>query len=443
MGELGSVLMANGYNVRGGQSFNRMLETVYEPEVIVEQLATSENAMRFAENQAAKVFSGEGREIASAGLITKCRMVRAENPSVFCLDHGTDSSVAPGEDDDVEQEGAPLEGAQPFGASTGSVGVPHESTEQRRDGEDGDSDRNGDCNCEDLKTSASAREGKSALQTALDTIMAASAAADLKPFRSAGGYPPRACDWSSHDLSPFYRRLSRRRLLHRTAAAGGGGDMVSTFMGDDGFEYAIVDSGAAGHFVGDTAGLENTRPANLWMTAANGTRTQIDTQGDITLQAVDEQGNPLEPIVLSDVSHCRGSPLNLISVAMLCEEGTIFHFEKGRSYMQYGGKRFPLIEKYGLYLLRLNDVLRAEDMEVFQAYEAAHGKKSGPCYRSKSGQLYGCSATYDLWHQRCGHASKQRIKFLYENGMAQGLDVGGEFKYNAKCKCTTCLMSNT
>jgi len=63
MGELGSVLMANGYNVRGGQSFNRMLETVYEPEVIVEQLATSENAMRFAENQAAKVFSSEGREI--------------------------------------------------------------------------------------------------------------------------------------------------------------------------------------------------------------------------------------------------------------------------------------------------------------------------------------------------------------------------------------------
>jgi hypothetical protein len=127
---------------------------------------------------------------------------------------------------------------------------------------------------------------------------------------------------------------------------------------------------------------------------------------------------------------------------MLCEEGTIFHFEKKRSYMEYSGKRFPLIEKDGLYLLRLNDVLQAEDMENFQAYEAAHSVQSGPCYRSKSGQLYGCSATYDLWHQRFGHASKQRIKFLYENGMAQGLDVGGEFKHNAKCKCTTCLMMN-
>ncbi len=121
---------------------------------------------------------------------------------------------------------------------------------------------------------------------------------------------------------------------------------------------------------------------------------------------------------------------------------TIFHFEKKRSYMQYGGKRFPLIEKDGLYLLRLNDVLQAEDMACFQAYEAAHSEHSGPCYRSKSGQLYGCSTTYDLLYQRLGHASEQRIKFRYENGMAQDLDVGGEFKHSAKCKCTTCLILN-
>ena len=73
--------------------------------------------------------------------------------------------------------------------------------------------------------------------------------------------------------------------------------MVSTYIGDDGFEYAIVDSGAAGHFVGDSAKLESTRPADLWMTAANGSRTRIDTQGDITLQAVDEHDNALDPIV--------------------------------------------------------------------------------------------------------------------------------------------------
>jgi hypothetical protein len=110
--------------------------------------------------------------------------------------------------------------------------------------------------------------------------------------------------------------------------------MVSASINDDVFGCAIVDSGAIGHFVGDLAKLESTRPANLWMITANGSKGRIDTQGDIILRAVDEQDNPLDPIVLSDVSHCRGSPLNLISVAIFFEKGTISHFEKGRSCMQ-------------------------------------------------------------------------------------------------------------
>ncbi len=377
-------------------------------------------------------------------------MVRAENPSVFSLESSADPTFDSDEDDEVHDaltsDKEDPEMAYPFGMQPGSVGDTQpagSARDTRGDDEGAGTNRDGCCNCDYHRPSSGAQDGKSGLQEAIDTIMAASAATDFQPFRSVRGYQARTGELFKHDLSPFYHRLSRRRLLHRTAATAGGGDMVSTYVDDDGFEYAIVDSGASGHFVGDTVKLENTRPANLWMTSANGSKTRINTQGDLTLQAEDEHGNPLEPIVLSDVSHCRGSPLNLISVAMLCEEGTAFHFEKGKSYMQYGGKRFPLIEKDGLYLLRLNDVLQAEDMEVFQAYEAAHGKEGGPCYRTKSGQLLGCAATYDLWHERFGHASKQRIKFLYENGTAQGLDVGGEFKHNAKCKCSVCLMSNT
>ena len=389
-----------------------------------------------------KLKNGKPTVGSSDGLVTKCRFAQAENPNVFCLKEGINSSLALDEDEelDLDIDEAPFDGAQPFGPSASSVGAPA-GFNVRRSGNDGLDSSCEKCNCED-HLSASAQGKVTALRTALDTVMAASKEIGSKRFQPVGKCKLRADDWSDHDLSPYYRRLSRRRLQNRTAATAGGGDMVSTYVDDDGLEYAIVDSGAAGHFVGDSARLENTRPANLWMTAANGSKTRIDTQGDITLRTVDEHGNPLDPIVLSDVSHCRGSPLNLISVAMLCEEGTVFHFERGRSYMEYSGKRFPLIEKDGLYLLRLNDVLKAEDMDVFKAYEAAHGAPDGTCYRSKSGQLYGCSATYDLWHQRFGHASKQRIKFLYENGMAQGLDVGGEFKHDAKCKCTTCLMMN-
>ena len=121
--------------------------------------------------------------------------------------------------------------------------------------------------------------------------------------------------------------------------------MVSTSMGDDRFEYAIVDSGAADHFVGGLARLESTRPANLWMITTNESKGRIDTQGDIILQAVDKLGNPLDPTVLSDVSHCGRSPLHLISIAILCEKCTIYHFERGRSCMQYSEKGFLLIKE--------------------------------------------------------------------------------------------------
>ncbi len=176
--------------------------------------------------------------------------------------------------------------------------------------------------------------------------MAASAATGSEPFRPAGNYKLQANDWSSHDLRPLNLRLNRRRVLHRIAATAGGGGMVSV----------------------SRVRLESTRPANFWMITANGSKGRIDTQGNIILKAVDEQGNQLDPIVLSDVSHCRGSPLNLISVAMLCEKCTIYHFEKG----YYSGKGFTLIKKDVLYLRWLNDVLQTEDIEGFQACEAAH-----------------------------------------------------------------------
>ena len=181
----------------------------------------------------------------SVGLITKCKVARADNPSVFCFSTETNSSSVEDEDDEMDQEETPLEGAQPFGGLAGSVGVPHTSAQERGAEESMDSDRKSRCNCEDHRLLTSAQGSTSVLQTALDTIVAASATTFRAPSRLAAKREPRTADWSSDDLSPFYRRLSRRRLLHRTAATAGGGDMVSTYQDADGEEFAIVDSGAA------------------------------------------------------------------------------------------------------------------------------------------------------------------------------------------------------
>lgn len=56
--------------------------------------------------------------------------------------------------------------------------------------------------------------------------------------------------------------------------------------------------------------------------------------------------------------------------------------------------------------------------------------------------IFGCAATYELWHERYGFASKKRLKLLYENGSAEGLDVGSKYSHDRKCTCPTCMSVN-
>ena len=209
-------------------------------------------------------------------------------------------------------------------------------------------------------------------------------------------------------------------------------------------EFVLVDSGANRHFFGDSPLIMNRRAANLWMSAANGSRTHITEQGDILLRTTDTSGNELEPLILSDVSILKGNPLNLVSVGVLCEQGSTFHFEKNNSYLIYNGHQYKLHERDGLYLLRLDDILHAEDIKTLRDCEKSQCKENclETIARSKSGKSYGCAATWDLWHERFGHASKKRIKFLFDNGAAEGLSVQGDMKHDAKCRCSTCSIVN-
>ncbi len=62
------------------------------------------------------------------------------------------------------------------------------------------------------------------------------------------------------------------------------------------------------------------------MRLANGDINPIETVGDFELRAVDADGNELEPLLLKDASVLKAPPFNLVSVGMLCDEGSVFHF---------------------------------------------------------------------------------------------------------------------
>ena len=163
----------------------------------------------------------------------------------------------------------------------------------------------------------------------------------------------------------------------------------------------------------------------------------IEKQGDYEVKVQDANGNELEPLLLKDVSVIPNSPFNLLSVALLCEQGSAFHFEKNNSWFTYKGHRFPLEERGGLYLIHLDQILKATDLSEIQS---AHAKRGYGTEEFKCGETqFGCAATLDMWHQRLGHASKGRIKFLYQSGAAEGLQIAnGKDTHDVKCRCPTC-----
>jgi transposase InsO family protein len=108
--------------------------------------------------------------------------------------------------------------------------------------------------------------------------------------------------------------------------------------------------------------------------------------------------------------------------------GLSFHISKLDSFFTYQGKRLTLIEENGMYIIRLNELLRAEEFDAICSIPGAATDES-----------IALAATYTQWHERLGHASQKRLKFMYDNGMAEGFDVGGKHKHEKTCKCANCL----
>ena len=282
-----------------------------------------------------------------------------------------------------------------------------------------------------------------------------------KPFESfsCSLSPPISClnGQCYYSSRPIYRRniLDSDRI---TSPVAGGGDAFVSRGGahalaarskpstdsliDDYEDLAILDSGANRHAFGNTRIVSNRRPFNLRTTTADGSQVRISEEGDVIIPSVDDSGHDIDPLILRDVSIIKGSPINLVSIGVLCNEGSQFHFERGNSYFIYEGKKICLIERNGLYMIRLNDVLEHGEINNLLQCELELGNPCTTEAKSKTGTTYACAATWELWHQRFGHASKKRLKFLFDNGSAEGMAVRGKYTHDRKCTCPTCMAVN-
>ena len=236
---------------------------------------------------------------------------------------------------------------------------------------------------------------------------------------------------------PEARASAREKRRNEGVAAivSGGGDVI------DMRHYGVADTGANAHCVSKHLRLTNPRVKKLWMRDAAGKSTLLDRAGDFEIPCVDYDGNHLEPMLVQNASVVPDSPFNLLSISLLCERGVSFHFAKDESYMLYKKVRYKLIKHNGLYLINLNKVLEPDEA-------AAMGMVFGSTfpeptvYKDEEGAAFFSAGDWSLWHERLGHSSKARLRFLFNNSAVEGMKVKGNPKVCARgCGCEVCRMS--
>ena len=184
--------------------------------------------------------------------------------------------------------------------------------------------------------------------------------------------------------------------------------------------WAAMDSGAMKHLFDQSIELENERPPlpGENMMSASGHVIRPSKVGDFQLHARDPTtGESLGHITLHDVSALKNSPLNLISVSMLVEQGSRVNFEKGNSYLEWKGKRLPLLEQNGVYLVNLTDFVTADT--ALGLMDLDHEYDSVEC----DGVACPVVSDMQLLHSRLGHQKGIDIKFLIDHDIVRGIKL--------------------
>ena len=102
----------------------------------------------------------------------------------------------------------------------------------------------------------------------------------------------------------------------------------------------------------------------------------------------------------------------------------------------FNGRKYPMMEQGGLYLIKLDELLTVNEMKVVDVVASSHNDK----YVCPKNNVALTAATLELWHERFP-VSNAKIKFLVQSGAAKGLAIRGKLS-DKPCSCRVCRMMN-
>jgi len=256
---------------------------------------------------------------------------------------------------------------------------------------------------------------------------------------------PLGYDLAKLGLSGFKRRLRNAHLSPDAAFAS------TSFTSKMPSNFAILDSGASKHFVTEAIGkrLQRRCKFRVAMCNANGIRTTVDQAGDIVISCIDNSGHATGVLDLVCANVVPNSKFSLISTSQLASEGVRFVQDINGTYIVKDGFRYDIQVHDGVPIIDLDKDLVAnsedKDFTYFSAEDEEDRINDDDDGSSAAAAALACASTassLERWHDRLGHASKERINLLQKSGKALGLNIKGQGVHNGKCKCDSCLRTN-
>jgi hypothetical protein len=210
---------------------------------------------------------------------------------------------------------------------------------------------------------------------------------------------------------------------------------------------AILDSGASRHFLTTKMRALLTKPRSIRTSLinANGVLTSVEEGGDFYLPLSDSAGNSVGSLPILNASILEGATFSLLSLHQLVREGAKFDIsDPDVTYMVYRGYSYPLEVVDNLIVIDLEHPLPSTTATSQSV--AAAGAVSASCNDSDPAadhaSCMAATASMQTWHDRLGHVSKKRIRYLNKSGSALGLNITNDTPHNAKCPCETCMRVN-
>jgi len=212
--------------------------------------------------------------------------------------------------------------------------------------------------------------------------------------------------------------------LHR----GGAPTHTQVFRSSSAHETGVrlsLDSAADIHLLNSKRAqslLTNIEPAHLKVFGVSTVPAIASEKGHLRLNLAASDGKRYG-MDLGVAYSIDDLPVNILSIALMLDQGAVVHLEKGRCYLQPTAQapHIPLTQRGGQFHLDLGDP-----------------QLDSKCSYSGEAEVYLGTADLQRWHERFGHCDMRDIVRWHRLGLLPGLKLTG--RHDCTRRCVVCTM---